>query len=234
MEIQRVLVEQGVEEKVAKGLQKWLGPSARLLVHESSTPEGRRRAEIRNRGTEANADELDFGLLAALSSGASIEKKEWKDALVAHASFLAAGGGGGKWTNHIVAGLPMGHYELKDKGVPTGQANFSLENLTGLSAGGAALAHSSFLGARGEEMSLSQANLRGANFAHALFERANFQGADLTDCDFSGAHLAGADFRRAILKDTNFERADLRGANFAGAVTSGTQFGGANVQNIRY
>jgi uncharacterized protein YjbI with pentapeptide repeats len=230
-DVVNVLQSKELTEKQANALIDWVGDDIQWLLDGSETEEGRRRAALLAKG-RSNGSGVDVELLEAWTSGPTLDKADWSKVTKAHEAFLAAGGAGGTFRIEIEAGLPRAIYSKQV--APTGQADFTLENLGSVKGAGLRLVSANFCGVRGDKANLARAELTQSTFAYGLLEGANFSGALLRGVDFSRACLRGADFRKADLTEVNFEEADLRGAQFAGAITNRTKFGGANVQGIKY
>lgn len=230
----QLLTERQLTERQAKALLRWLGEGARWLFHESATEEGRRRRRLLEQAARSPTPVslVDVQLVAALNQGPPLDKSTVQVLLDAHAGFLRAGGGDGRFHEAVVDKLPLITY-VNDESVP-GQFALSLENLSGLKFTSALLDYANLSGVRCDQGQFSRASLKHACLKYAALAGAHFQDANLSHTDFSGARLVGADFRKANLTGANFERADLTGANFSGANVTSTKFAAANVRGIKY
>ncbi len=226
------LSEKDFEPKAAKILITWLGKEARLLFSRTETEEGRRREEVLAATSKKTETSVDRSRVAVLNLGPALEKRDLKNILPDHETFLERGTPEGSFEVESQRGVPFAAFRSEFD--TTGQAIVCCENITGADLRQANLSFSGLVGMRAEKVSFTSADLSNSCLRYSTLTGAKFSNAKLVNCDFSDSNLEGVDFRGADLTGTNFQRASLIGASFAGAKVAGTKFGSANMRGVKY
>lgn len=132
-----------------------------------------------------------------------MDREEFKNVVKQHSLYLA--GQGGK------------------------RADFSRQNLTGLSLVGEDLREAVFVETNLSYTRLDKAKLQGANFGGANLAYARLVGANCRYTSFEWANLLYADLRSAYLEDATLSMANLHYADLTGATAKGARFVRANL-----
>ena len=177
-----------------------------------------------------------YEMMSLLMDKSPLTNQAFAAILAAHAEFIHAGGGGGRWATFVTSGglelgLVLGVYVQDGKKVNAGsQAQLSHKRLHGLDLKGIELSYANCCGVSCQNQDLSGANLQGSLWVDADLTGSVLRGANLRNADLSRSQLVGCDFREADLTGADLENADLRDADLSAAILADTKLNGAYVR----
>ena len=191
-------------------------------VNSTADPQGPHKARYEMMSLLVDTDPLPRAQLEAI--------------LAAHAAFIAAGGGGGRWETFVTSGgfelgVVLGVYVRTGEKVTEGsQADLTHKRLEGLDLTGVELPYANCCGAWCQNQDMSGANLQGSLWVDSDLSGSVLRGANLSGADISRSQLVGCDLRDANLTGADLENADLRNADLSGALLDGARLAGAYIK----
>lgn len=177
-----------------------------------------------------------YQMMSLLMDKNPMPRDQFDAQLAAHAAFIGAGGGGGRWATFVTAGgfelgVVLGVYiPVGDRVTVGSQAQLGNKRLDGLDLRGVELPYANCCGLSCQYQDLSDANLQGSLLVDADLIGSVLRGANLRDADLSRSQLVGCDLRDADLTGADLENADLRDADLTGAILKDARWNGAYVQ----